>query len=87
MGMPCEVNSILKLTPTQGYPNQLLVGTRYEIVKDGYRIFPVDVPLALVNEAWVAHADVVIHSLTWKHSQTHLQFQIVRLYDRPVFLR
>jgi hypothetical protein len=23
MGMPCEVNSILKLKPSQGYPEQL----------------------------------------------------------------
>ena len=29
MGMPCQVNSILKLSPAQGYPDQLEKGKTY----------------------------------------------------------
>jgi hypothetical protein len=45
MGMPCEVNSILKLKPSQGYPKNLSIGTQHQAFKEGYRIIPVDVPI------------------------------------------
>lgn len=83
MGMPCEINSILKLKPAQGYPARLDVGSRHQAQKDGYRIFPLDVPLCLVDEHWLAHADIVIERLTWEHQTTLLQFRVARIYDAP----
>lgn len=83
MGMPCEINSILKLKPSQGYPNSLEVGSRHPVQKDGYRIFPLDVPLCLVDENWLAHADIVIEKLTWAQQTTYLEFRIARIYDTP----
>ncbi|MDA0265932.1 MAG: DUF2584 family protein [Cyanobacteria bacterium] len=83
MGMPCQVNSILKLKPTQGYPTPLLLDGRHQVQKDGYRIFPLDVPLCLVDEYWLAHADIVIQKLIWVDQTTHLAFTITRLYDTP----
>ena len=38
MGMPCEVNSILKLKNSNGYPNELKLGIQYEAWKEDYRI-------------------------------------------------
>lgn len=87
MGMPCEVNSILKLKASQGYPDSLELGSRHQVQKDGYRIFPLDVPLCLVNANWQAHADVVIEKLVWEQQTTHLHFKIVRVYDRPFRLQ
>lgn len=83
MGMPCQVNSILKLKPDQGYPPLLAVGQRHTVEKAGYRIFPLDVPLCLVDEHWLAHADIVIQQLRWVDQITHLTFTITRLYDQP----
>ena len=83
MGMPCIVNSILKLTPSQGYPAQLEKGKTYQAQKERYRIFPIDVPIALVDEAWVAYADVVITKLTWEQKVTSLEFKIDRIYPTP----
>jgi len=80
MGMPCQINSILKLTPAQGYPSSLDLGARHRVQKSGYRLFPLDVPLALVDEQWLAHADIVIEKLTWEHQTTDLEFRIARLY-------
>ncbi len=40
MGMPCEINSVLKLTSVQVYPASLEVGTSHRVQKTGYRIFP-----------------------------------------------
>lgn len=81
--MPCEVNSILKLNPSQGYPEQLKVASQHQASKEGYRIIPVDVPIALVNENWIAHADVVIHKLTWENNKTTIVFKIQRVYNLP----
>lgn len=83
MGMPCEVNSILKLNAAQGYPQHLEKGHTYQAQKESYRIFPLDVPLPLVDEHWVAYADVIITKLTWEQRQTHLEFKIARLYPAP----
>jgi hypothetical protein len=87
MGMPCQVNSILKLKPTQGYPERLAIGDRHRVQKSGYRIFPLDVPLCLVDEAWQAHADIVIEKLVWEQQTTHVEFRIDRLYDVPFSLK
>lgn len=83
MGMPCQINSLLKLKPAQGYPARLEVGARHRVQKNGYRIFPLDVPLCLVDENWLAHADIIIEKLTWEHQITSLEFRIHRLYATP----
>ncbi|MEA5496842.1 DUF2584 family protein [Limnoraphis robusta] len=81
MGMPCEVNSILKLPP-QSYPKELNLGSQYQVCKEGYRIIPIDVPILLVDENWTAHADIVIHKLTWEKNQTFIVFEIDRIYSQ-----
>lgn len=78
--MPCQVNSILKLKRSQDYPERLELATQHNATKDGYRIFPVDIPIPLVDERWVAHADAVITKLTWENGQTHLTFRVDRIY-------
>ena len=83
MGMPCEINSILKLKPSQGYPEELQPGSKHQASKEGYRIIPVDVPIPLVDDNWVAYADVIIRQLTWENNQTIVIFEIDRIYDHP----
>ncbi|NJK27368.1 MAG: DUF2584 family protein [Coleofasciculaceae cyanobacterium SM2_3_26] len=83
MGMPCEVNSILKLKPSQGYPPHLEVGQRHQVRKAGYRIMPVDVPIPLVDEHWVARADIRIYRLVWEDGTTTVDFEIDRIYETP----
>ena len=87
MGMPCQVNSILKLQPAQGYPERLELESRHQVTKSGYRIFPLDVPLCLVDEHWQAHADIVIDKLTWQQQTTYLEFRITRLYEVPFSMK
>lgn len=83
MGMPCEINSLLKLKPDQGYPAMLELGARHRVQKDGYRVFPINVPLSLVDENWLGHGDIVIEKLTWEHQTTTLEFRIHRIYTTP----
>ena len=82
MGMPCEINSILKLSPSQ-YPQQVVNGAKNQAKKQGYRLIPIDVPIPLVDENWLAHADIKINKLTWENGQTHISFEIDRLYSTP----
>ena len=81
MGMSCEVNSILKLSARQGYPNNLNLDEIYSADKKGYRIYLVDVPILLVDENWMAYADVIIQKLTWVAERTHVEFRIDRIYE------
>lgn len=83
MGMPCVVNSILKLKSAQGYPAQLESGKTYQAQKESYRIFPIDVPIPLVDATWVAYADAIITKLTWEQGVTHLEFKVARIYPSP----
>lgn len=87
MGMPCEVNSILKLKVSQGYPKQLKLGEKHEACKEDYRIIPVDVPILLVDENWKAYADVVIEKLIWENKNTTIIFKIDRIYDTPFLVK
>jgi hypothetical protein len=83
MGMPCQVNSILKLTRGKDFPEPLVLDVPFQVIKQGYRIIPLDVPLSLVDDQWLAHADVVIHQLIWQNSTTTISFTIQRLYEIP----
>lgn len=87
MGMPCTVNSILKLSPEQGYPDTLNLHVMKHAYKSGYRIIPIDVPVPLVDDQWLAHADVVIHKLTWENQRTSITFEVTRIYDLPLKLK
>ena len=81
MGMPCQVNSILKLR-REDVPEPALTA-KYAVTKSGYRIIPLDVPIPLVDQDWIAYADVVIDRLVWEQGTTKLHFVIKRLYSVP----
>lgn len=83
MGMPCQVNSILKLSSNQGYPAQLVLNATHQITKPKYRIIPIDVPIPLVDEHWMAYADVTIEQLTWHRGETQITFRVSRIYTEP----
>lgn len=83
MGMPCEVNSILKLNKVQGMPVILLPESFHQAYKKGYRIIPIDVPIPLVDENWMTRAEVIIHKLIWERNETALTFRVIKVYEVP----
>lgn len=85
MGMPCEVNSVLKLRPAQGFPSVLVDGAHLTGFKDGYRIYPVDVPLFLVDEHWQVCALVVIETLVWGGEETRVDFKVIKLLPKTPY--
>jgi Protein of unknown function (DUF2584) len=86
MGMPCQVNSVVKLDRSQ-YPLVFTIDASYHAIKSGYRIFPIDVPLQLVDAGWIARADVVITRLSWEGQQTEIEFRIDRIYAQPISVK
>jgi hypothetical protein len=87
MGMPCEVNSILKLTVMQGYPKKLERNLKYQGIKAGYRILPIDVPINLVDETWISYADVIINKLIWENKETFVEFEIYKIHQNPLNIK
>jgi len=87
MGMPCEVNSILKLSDSQGYPQQLELDVLYKAQKKGYRIIPIDVPIFLVNDDWIAQAEVIIYKLIWLQGNTHVEFKVNKVFEFPLKMK
>ena len=83
MGTHCELNSILKLSPSQGFPEHLVVSSDLIGVKEGYRIYPLDVPLFLLNEHWYVCGVVTINRMVWQSNCTELGFQVVEVYSSP----
>jgi hypothetical protein len=86
MGMPCEINSIVKLNGA-AFPADLTIGAIHTASKSGYRIFPIDVPLQLVDEQWQAQADVVIQQLIWENQMTTIVLRIHRVYPQPFLVK
>jgi hypothetical protein len=81
MGMPCEVNSVLKLSTEQGYPDKLSLLRTYKGIKQGYRILPVDVPIDLVDSNWISRCQVIVEKLVWTKSTTEVHFKVYRFYS------
>lgn len=77
MGMNCEVNNTLKLKPSQGYPQQLSLDIIYKAKKSGYRIYPIDVPIDLMDESGTTQASVIIERLEWFDQVTSIDFRIL----------
>jgi hypothetical protein len=42
-----------------------------------------DLPVQLVDDNWLAVADVVIVALSWRERATELEFVIQRVYGEP----
>ncbi|MGI0492655.1 DUF2584 family protein [Alkalinema pantanalense CENA528] len=82
MGMPCQVNSIVKLKSSE-FPVPLVEAGVHTARKSGYRIYPIEVPLQLVDEQWQAQGEVIIQRLTWENQTTTIVYRIHRCYAVP----
>lgn len=85
MGMPCEVNSILKLNDLEGLSADFSPGSLHKMSKEGYRIVPLDVPLLLVDVNWQNLANVAVRKLIWENKKTDLLFEIIEVYENSLF--
>ncbi len=82
MGFQTEINTVLKLKPEQGlHEKDLAVHKEYPFSKDGHRIYPLEVPLDLVNDQWGVVAKIMVTSYSVGKGKTKGTYKILKIYD------
>lgn len=79
MGFIYEFNWILKLSEVN--ENKICAGQNYTFRKSGVRVFPIDMPIDLVNKNWEAIARCVIKQITITSKETTGEYSIIEIYD------
>lgn len=79
MGCLYEFNWILKLPSVNR--ETLVVGKQYSFEKNGIRIYPINIPIDLVNDNWEAIARCVISTISISSCQTTGEYKILEVYD------
>jgi hypothetical protein len=80
MGVPVEMNTVLKLTPEQGLPDPPEEGRAYTFRKDGPRLYPLGVPVELIGADWKTVGKAVIDEYTVSLAETRGRFRVVRRF-------
>ncbi len=81
MGVPVEMNTVLKLTPDQGLPEHPEADTTYTFSKDGTRFYPIGVPVELIGPDWKTIGKAVIDEFTVTIKATQGQFRVVKIFS------
>lgn len=72
------INSCLKIPIDEG---GLKVGQRYDFEKDGERLYPLRVPIELINDKWEILGKIIIRELTIGENKTKGIYEVLRIYD------
>lgn len=82
MGYATEFNWVLKLKPEQGLDEARLVeGKIYSFTKADLRVYPVNIPINLVNSGWEVIARVNVLEFTCKENNTSGKYKVLKIYD------
>ena len=79
MGFVCEFNWILKLSNID--ESEMVVSHTYPFKKSEVRVFPIGLPIDLVNKNWEAVASCVINEITMTAETTTGTYTILEIYD------
>lgn len=81
MGSKIEFNWVLKLKPENGLNENILKeGEIYQFTKTGNRIYPINIPIDLLNQDWKALARVIVIEYTNKENIITGRYRVVRIY-------
>ena len=82
MDSKIEFNWALKLKPENGLNEDILKeGEIFEFTKTGNRVYPVNIPIDLINQDWIALARVVVLEYTNKENIVTGRYRILRIYN------
>jgi len=82
MGYKTEFNWLLKLHSDQGIDkNTIKVGEEYMFEKDEHRVYPINIPIDLVNENWEVVAKVVVKEFSVLNDKTQGVWVALKLYN------
>jgi len=80
MGEPVEMNTVLKLGPEQGLPEEPVTGETYTFRKAGARLYPLGVPVELIGPDWKTLGKAVIDEFTVTLQETRGRFRVVHRF-------
>jgi len=81
MGFKIELNWALKLKPENGLDeNNLEVGEIYEFSKEEHRVYPVNIPIDLINNNWEAVAKIIIIEVKNAGGKTSGRYKVLKIY-------
>ncbi|BBO71417.1 hypothetical protein DSCA_53470 [Desulfosarcina alkanivorans] len=82
MGFPVEFNWALKLKTKQGLVDKdIEVGVEYNFKKDEHRIYPLNMPIDLINGNWETIAKVIVTEFSIINQNTIGKYKILRIYS------
>jgi hypothetical protein len=81
MGYHLEFNTILSVPVGRLDLSQLEVGKSYDVIKDGERIFPLNIPIDLCGEDYKFVAKVAVRKLILSKGETVLSFDVLKLFN------
>ena len=81
MGYKIEINWVLKLAPYQLRlgKESLVKGCIYEFEKNEERIYPVNIPIELVDENWIVLAEISILEVTIGSGKTKGKYKVLAI--------
>lgn len=82
MGFKTEFNWALKLTPDQGLDEKTLeINGIYGFSKHEYRVYPIGMPIDLINKDWEAVAKVIILESNTSEGKTTGKYKVIKIYE------
>lgn len=84
MGYETEFNWVLKLKNSQLKELEGVVkkeGACFAFEKSGNRIYPMELPIDLLNENWEAIARVEIYCLNYSDKKTKGTYEVLKIYE------
>jgi len=82
MGFKTEFNWALKLKPENGLDeSNLEKGKIYEFSKEEYRIYPVNIPIDLINQNWEPVAKIIIIEFKNVNGKTSGRYKVLKIYE------
>lgn len=80
MGYPLEINSLLVL-PKEFPFADLAEGKSFNVVKDGSRLFPIEIPLEFCNPDYKYLGKAKIGKITITSDSTELDFTVLKMFS------
>lgn len=82
MGFLIEFNWTLKLKKSDGLIEEILKPDQsYKFSKSGHRVYPINMPIDLINNNWEAVAKVIVESLQIIDGRTCGKYKVLKIYS------
>lgn len=81
MGYHLEFNCLLSVNKDVFDLTVLEVGGKYSLVKDGERLYPLNIPIEICDGEYKYYGKIAIRKLTLESGKTTLEFDVLKLFS------